>query len=458
MKITHHANSFLEIDTNGLKIVCDPWFYPANHGGWSLSPSIPKSSYAIALNSADILYISHIHSDHLDEQLLLEYANNISASILIPSYENEHLYHKLRKILPRNNYIFLNPGECFSPVDDLDIFIYPQQASSQSSKSADEAIFRYELDSSLLVIDRRLSISFFNQVDNPLSIEDVFELEKFLGSISVDRLDCLCMAVGAASQYPQCFLGLNLEVAKNTLLLRLLDVFKTKLSILNPKVFFPAGGDYKIGGAYASLNKYKAIPSVDEIEHAINSSIECKFLDLRGGKCLDLSDFNYPSYFNAESNTPLPLEKKGEIVESSLAALPLGFREEPIDKLFCKAQSRFESKFQNNNSIANAACLPRYQFHLYSISPIIVEENHILSVDKRSIPSSKLLLDVLAVKADRDVNVIDYEFHIPELDFRCLLFKRYSWNQYVAGSNCMMRRSPNVHIAWHEMLLNFLVL
>jgi hypothetical protein len=458
MKITHHTNSFLEIDTNGLKIVCDPWLYPANHGGWTLSPIIPKSSHARALNSADILYISHLHSDHLDEQLLSEYANNISANILIPHCENEHLYRKLRKILPQNNYILLNPGECFSPVDDLDIFIYPQQASSQSNKSADEDIFRYELDSSLLVIDRRLNISFFNQVDNPLSVENVFELDKFFRSISVDRLTCLCMAVGAASQYPQCFLGLNLEDAKNTLLVRLLDDFKAKLSILKPKVFFPAGGDYEIGGTYASLNKYKAIPSVDELDHAISSSIKCRFLDLRGGKCLDLSDFNYPSYFNAESNTSLPLEKKGEIVESSLATLPLGFREESIDKLFCKAQSSFESKLQNINFMANAACLPRYQFHLYSISPVIVEENHILSLDRRSIPSSKLLLDVLAVKAECDVNVIDYEFHIPELDFRSLLFKRYSWNQYVSGSNCMMRRSRNVHIAWHEMLLNFLVL
>ena len=65
------------------------------------------------------------------------------------------------------------------------------------------------------------------------------------------------MAVGAASQYPQCFLGINLNEAKNLLLARLLEDFKSKLTCLNPKFFFPAGGDYDIGGSYSLLNKYK---------------------------------------------------------------------------------------------------------------------------------------------------------------------------------------------------------
>lgn len=458
MKITHHTNSFIEIEAHGYKIVCDPWFNPANHGGWKISPVIPEYVYLKALQSADLLYISHLHSDHLDEKLLTKFAQHISADILVPLYANKHLYERLKKILPNNKCIPLHPKQQFSPIDCLDLYIYPQQASSQSSQPSDECIFRYELDSSLLVIDRRLNISFFNQVDNPLSTQNVLELRDFLGSIAVDRLDCLCMAVGAASQYPQCFLGLNLIEAKSTLLARLLAEFRLKIAILNPKFFFPAGGDYQIGGSYSSLNKYKATPSSNDLEDAVTSCVDSKYIDLRGGKSLEISaaDCSIKQPENDVLSSTVRLVD--EVVHSGLVDdSPSPECRELIKDLFSIAKTRFESKVCSIGSIAEAVCMPRYHFVLYPTTPSVVENDNILSVQESSVPSSVLVLNSLA-NSNNIENVIDYEFHMSESDFRCLLSRVYSWNQYVSGSNCLMRRSQNTHIAWHEMLLNLFVL
>ena len=463
MKITHFNNSFLEILIRNFKIVCDPWFYPANHGGWQATPSLSKHVYKHALSTADIIYISHLHSDHLDERLLHEFRNNIHAEFLVPAYKNRHLAKRIKNILPHNVCHELEPLKSFEPITSVELYIYPQMSSSQTINPAEDKTFSYDLDSSLLTIDRISGSTFFNQVDNPLSVDDFRNLKIFLRDLSVKRLDCLCMAVGAASQYPQCFLDQDLVSAKEKVLKRFLADFSSKLSIINPKVFFPAGGDYSIGLPYCHLEKYMAVPSFNVLDCTVKSASSALALDLRGGKSLDLQSLEVTSNheFNAniinESNNDhrkfvdLCINKETLMTEEQFSCYSLA-------ELFVKAKNNYFSRFLSIADLQNSMIFPDFAFILYENSPVTVEIlDSIIHISAQSNPTDRFELEFAGDLANEACQRISIEYHMTSLDFRKLLCRIFNWNQYTAGSNCLLRRAPDVHIPWHEMSLNFLV-
>ena len=72
MKITHLSNSFILVESQNVKICCDPWVGRANYGGWHSFPEFEKNDIINYLKDFDIVYISHLHDDHLDIKFLKE--------------------------------------------------------------------------------------------------------------------------------------------------------------------------------------------------------------------------------------------------------------------------------------------------------------------------------------------------------------------------------------------------
>ena len=87
------------IETADVSIVCDPWFLPAFHGSWCVFPRNDRLAPELMarIESADYLYISHIHGDHLDEQWLANHINR-TATVLLPDFPTRELEGRLRAL------------------------------------------------------------------------------------------------------------------------------------------------------------------------------------------------------------------------------------------------------------------------------------------------------------------------------------------------------------------------
>jgi len=145
--------------------------------------------------------------------------------------------------------------------------------TSNSSDLEDEV--NYDLDTSIVVNDQ--DVTFFNQVDNPLTRADCTIVNDFIvkefGSLTVAALMC-----GAAGEYPQAFINLDRDAEKATTISSSLGRLRDKLETLKPALYFPAGGTYFIPGKLSGLFKYVAQPSADQIsalvkEHHISTRV-----------------------------------------------------------------------------------------------------------------------------------------------------------------------------------------
>ena len=66
--------------------------------------------------------------------------------------------------------------------------------------------------------------------------------------------------IGAASEYPQCFLNINRNIEKNKIINKSMNKTIKKIKILGASAFFPSGGSYKVSGKFSNLNKFVALP------------------------------------------------------------------------------------------------------------------------------------------------------------------------------------------------------
>ncbi|MCU1392898.1 MAG: hypothetical protein JWM34_1326 [Ilumatobacteraceae bacterium] len=121
-----HAGILIETDHGS--IVCDPWFTPVFFGSWFVFPRndrLPADLLA-RVERADHLYISHLHSDHLDEVWLREHLRR-DIDVLVPGYPTRELERRLRG-LGFTNFTRTVDGESMvlagDPGDGLEIAIH----------------------------------------------------------------------------------------------------------------------------------------------------------------------------------------------------------------------------------------------------------------------------------------------------------------------------------------------
>jgi UDP-MurNAc hydroxylase len=87
MRATSIGHAGMLIETAGGSILCDPWFVPAFFGAWFPFPRNDELSDDLLsrIESADFLYISHLHGDHHDEPWLREHLRR-DIPILLPGF------------------------------------------------------------------------------------------------------------------------------------------------------------------------------------------------------------------------------------------------------------------------------------------------------------------------------------------------------------------------------------
>ena len=114
----------------------------------------------------------------------------------------------------------------------------------------------YDLDTSIVIQSNKNKSVFYNNVDMPMNINVLRKIKNFIHSKFKKNIDVFCYALGAASEFPQCFLNVNRKYEKNRIIKKSLDEINSYLRLLKPRIFFPAGGTYSIYGKFYNLNKY----------------------------------------------------------------------------------------------------------------------------------------------------------------------------------------------------------
>ena len=99
MLATSLGHAGILIETEHGSIVCDPWFTPAFFGSWFVFPRNDQLSADLLhrVEHADYLYISHLHSDHLDETWLAGHIRR-DVTVLVPGYPTRELERRLRAL------------------------------------------------------------------------------------------------------------------------------------------------------------------------------------------------------------------------------------------------------------------------------------------------------------------------------------------------------------------------
>ena len=99
MRVTSIGHAGMLIESSAGSILCDPWFEPAFFGSWFPFPRNDRldDDLRARVESADFLYVSHLHGDHHDEAWLSEHLRR-DIPILLPGFPTREQQRTLQAL------------------------------------------------------------------------------------------------------------------------------------------------------------------------------------------------------------------------------------------------------------------------------------------------------------------------------------------------------------------------
>ena len=160
MQVTSVGHAGFLIETSAGSVLCDPWVNPAYFASWFPFPDNSTLDWD-RLGECDYLYVSHLHRDHFDAQLLAAHVNK-DAVVLLPDFPVPDLRNALQEL---GFYRFIETTDSekqriSGPKGDLDIMIIALRAPADGPIG----------DSALVVSDGATTV--FNMNDaRPVDLE-----------------------------------------------------------------------------------------------------------------------------------------------------------------------------------------------------------------------------------------------------------------------------------------------
>lgn len=215
------AHACAEIRCGSASIVTDPWLVgPAFTRGWWLAHH-PPADWLETLTNADVIYISHNHSDHLNPHTLRRLAAvQPDVPIFVPDFGSGSCELLVRRTGMRN-VVSAGFGEWFAINSDTRFMILPDAAGREDSG---------------LLIDYRGHLI--------LNTVDCSNLNN--GDLPSKVAVLMSAFAGGASGYPVCWTDLysikdiKRVVAHNRA--NLIAMVKETVRIVNPDIFIPFAG------------------------------------------------------------------------------------------------------------------------------------------------------------------------------------------------------------------------
>lgn len=431
MKVRNLKSSTVVVETNGLKILTDPWLTDGEYyGSWY---HYPKFEINIDyFEDIDFIYVSHIHMDHFSKttfQLL-----NKSIPVLIHSYASKFLKGNIERLgfnvieLEHNKRTHLKNGVYINifAADNCN----PELCQKFFGCGFMESKFGSTQIDTLSVIDDGV-YSILNTNDCP------FELAKHVLPIVLSQyktIDFLLVGYAGAGPFPQCFIMQESEKIKQAELKRL-NFLNQGLNFINevrPRYLMPFAGTYVLGGKFYSLQNYRGVP---EIEEAVEYFLEKSSIPIRPILLNTYEYFDLKSETSSKEYVPQSQIDKRTYIENVLSQRLMDYELDDfpqIDELIFMLESAYKKLEEKRKEI---------NFSSETVVLISLENDKFFSVSMNG-RSTKIIekKDLLILK----------QYVIYSLDLRLLnrILKgpKYAhWNNAEVGSHIVFERKPNIY-------------
>ena len=437
MNIKHFNNSFFLIKTEKVKLVCDPWLgRMESTATWSY-PNIEQNFNILNSVNPDIIYISHLHTDHYDEKILRKFKNK-NVLIIIKNFKDKRLKGKLLN-LGYKKFIELNSWQA-SNFKDIEFTMIPSDSSN--SQNIQNKIL-YDLDTSILIYDRKNKISFYNNVDNPHSLKNIKKV-KSIATRKYKTLDIASVGPRSASEFPQCFMNVNRSLYKKKIIQKYLKRTQDILNILKPKYFVPAGGSYIIFGKNVGLQKYVAHPSPSIIRNFFKKNNNFQIIQLDCGSEAKLNKNQKIQITNKLST--LSINQVLTKLKTKKYSYSKSKSPKDIIFLFNKAKKNYFDRINKLKVSVN-----------WKINFFLYKDLRLNNVDK--IQNKKEFVHKFSInEKNRQKFIQELNCFMDIKLFLALLKKDYNWNMSIGGSLIMFERYPEKYLPDIAFSLNFLTI
>ena len=437
MKITHFSNSFITVESQGDRIVCDPWVGKANAGGWQSFPEYGMDELAEHLKDVKWVYVSHLHDDHFHADTL-RLCGLIDREFIIKRFQSPILKDRLARLgVTRIHEIDPFTVHSFGP---FELSIFPQMTSNASCLDDD---VNYDLDTSITI--KAEGVVFFNQVDNPLSLKDLEVIKDFIHK-SFGEIDIACIMSGAASEYPHLFLNIDQAAEKRRIVENSLNDLVQWLTLLQPKYFFPAGGTYIIPGWMNIYNETIAQPTFHQIADFVQKAgLTVETMLLEGGKFLEIPERSSEiligtslSPIETDRKTAIEMHRNDKYMYEEIERSPW----QNLIQILDAARNNWCSKVNQQNLQIRQSI----RFDIYKELRMVGRE-----IDKSQFIESYSLFNQTENNAGQLI------IHIDQRAILGCVTRRLVWNG-VLGTLCLYERSPNHFYPTDFFSINFFVL
>ena len=425
MKIRYIYSACIEIHTQDVCILTDPWFTDgAYDGSWYQFPKLHDPLAVIS--EPDVIYVSHIHPDHYDPIFLRKIFEKWGEKpILIPDVNNNYLFRK-------SQFDGINTTPITKEVyGRTEINIVPNVSGSRS-----------DIDSALFVDDGKHCVLNLNDC---IWNKDHVELLQSLANIDKKQIDLIALGYTGAGAYPQTYYDSKTEAEElrtraTKKKLQFFDRYMNYCAAFPSRYHLPFAGKYILGGKLSDLNQYRGIADAFEVtkfdDHAI---ILADF----GEGVIDLEK----DTISKHRSMPYNLEDLHARIETISTKLMDYEREValPIDKINFKRMliPSYET------AIKRSEVKNDYYFLIEAVNSVNEAPKFLLN----SNPANPLMYEF-----DEASEIPQPYSHI-RIDYRYLfglLTGIYHWDNAEIGSHYRTLRHPDCHNSEAQGFLNFL--
>ena len=121
MEITHFCNAFISVKVNRTVVACDPWVGATKENSWVSYPVHKNGVNILKKLKPNFIYISHLHCDHLDSQILSKYKNK-KTKIVIKEFADQRLKKRMFS-LGFHNVVECKPWKKYRLNKDISVAI-----------------------------------------------------------------------------------------------------------------------------------------------------------------------------------------------------------------------------------------------------------------------------------------------------------------------------------------------
>ena len=270
MQVRYIANAcFLITLSTGETLLTDPWFDGPCQQTWWNFPPVPDALKAeIWASRPDLIYISHLHHDHLHPQTLAPFDK--ATPVIIGKLNTPNLKNAIRAVGFSN--ITEIPFETRTPIGRgaCEAVIFKD---FHGNTRGDETQVDYDLDTSIYIYDAD-GTRLFNAVDNTILPADAARIAAQYGAPDIAMLP-----YASASLYPM-GMGDYDDAAKTAAMTALRERtrrnFRENVKALGAKRVIPAGGEYVLGGQVAGLSRFLPQPLASELAAEVGPEVLAK--------------------------------------------------------------------------------------------------------------------------------------------------------------------------------------